>query len=150
MKMRFLSSLVIISILFFLIPFDIHAQQSHINEITDENKQVKEYIKVDEVTQKETEKNIYEYESGLVKKMTIYKWNDNKGWVPVLKREYTYLSNKNLSSLVCTYWDDKTDNWSDELKCTVYEYNKDETLSMVKRYSINKDGEILYAQTTEK
>jgi hypothetical protein len=148
--MRFLLLLVSIPILLFVVSFDIYAQQSHTNEIPEVNRQVKEYIKVDEITQKETEKNVYEYESGLVKKITIYKWSDNKGWVPVLKREYTYLSNKNLSSLLCTYWDDKSDKWSDELKCTVYEYNKDETLSMIKRYNVNKDGEILYAQTVEK
>lgn len=105
---------------------------------TTENGTIKEYVTYDNLQSKAVEKTVYVFDNNenLVDR-TVYKWNDNSGWIAMQKHNYSYNNEGRVAYFTFTKWNQDR-NAKSEMFAHIYD-NEGNLLSIVKSKSDDSD-----------
>lgn len=75
---------------------------------TTENGTIKEYVTYDNLQSKAVDKTVYIFDKdeNLLDR-TVYKWDDNAGWVKMQKHNYSYDNEGKITYFTFSKWDNK-------------------------------------------
>lgn len=109
------------------------------NTSKNENGTVREYIQYDKSISRISGKSIYTFDSTGTRTQRIHYIYKNNTWVPVHKYDYVYNDHGQVSNVIYTKWNKRSDNWAQKSENMIHIYKNTGELLAVNKETINND-----------